>query len=41
LWILVDPAKPLQLFLSYLYEFKTNGNLFDKETTGKLKLLQI
>jgi len=37
--ILLGQAKPLQMFLSSMYDTKNNETLFDKFTTGKLKLL--
>jgi hypothetical protein len=37
--ILLGQAKPLQMFLPFIYDTKNNETLFDKVTTGKLKLL--
>lgn len=37
--ILLGHAKPLQMFLPFMYDAKNNETLFDKVTTGKLKLL--
>ena len=38
--ILLGQAKPLQMFLPFMYDMKTNETLFDKVSTGKVKLLQ-
>ncbi len=37
--ILLGQAKPLQMFLPFMYDMKTSETLFDKITTGKVKLL--
>ena len=37
--ILLGQAKPLQMFLPFMYDMKTSETLFDKVTTGKLNLL--
>ena len=37
--ILLGQAKPLQMFLPFMYDMKTSETLFDKVTTGKVKLL--
>lgn len=37
--ILLGQAKPLQMFLPFMYDMKSNETLFDKVTCGKLKLL--
>jgi len=37
--ILLGQAKPLQMFLPFMYDMKTSETLFDKVTNGKLKLL--
>jgi hypothetical protein len=37
--ILLKQAKPLQMFLPFMYDIKTQQTLFEKVTTGKLKLL--
>jgi hypothetical protein len=37
--ILLKQAKPLQMFLPFVYDVKNSETLFDKVTTGKLKLL--
>ena len=38
--ILLGQAKPLQMFLPFMYDLKTNETLFDKVSSGKVKLLQ-
>jgi len=38
--VLLGQAKPLQMFLPFMYDVKTNETLFDKVTNGKVKLLQ-
>lgn len=38
--ILLGQAKPLQMFLPFIYDLKTNETLFDKVSSGKVKLLQ-
>ncbi|TMI92052.1 MAG: hypothetical protein E6H08_12550 [Bacteroidetes bacterium] len=37
--ILLGQAKPLQMFLPFMYDTKNNETLFDKVSTGKVKLL--
>lgn len=37
--ILLGQAKPLQMFLPFMYDHKTNETLFDKVSSGKMKLL--
>lgn len=37
--ILLGQAKPLQMFLPFMYDMKSNETLFDKVCSGKLKLL--
>ena len=37
--ILLGQAKPLQMFLPFMYDMKTNETLFDKVSSGKMKLL--
>lgn len=37
--ILLGQAKPLQMFLPFMYDMKTNETLFDKVSSGKVKLL--
>jgi hypothetical protein len=37
--ILLGQAKPLQMFLPFVYDMKTNETLFDKVTNGKMNLL--
>jgi hypothetical protein len=37
--ILLGQAKPLQMFLPFMYDIKSNETLFDKVTAGKVKLL--
>jgi len=37
--ILLGQAKPLQMFLPFMYDMKTNETLFDKVSSGKLNLL--
>ena len=37
--ILLGQAKPLQMFLPFMYDMKTSETLFDKVSTGKLNLL--
>lgn len=39
--ILLGQAKPLQMFLPFMYDMKTNETLFDKVSCGKVKLLQV
>jgi hypothetical protein len=39
--ILLGQAKPLQMFLPFMYDVKTNETLFDKVSCGKVKLLQV
>lgn len=36
--ILLKQAKPLQMFLPFMYDMKSSETLFDKITTGKMKL---
>lgn len=36
--ILLGQAKPLQMFLPFMYYMKTNETLFDKVSNGKVKL---
>lgn len=38
--ILLGQAKPLQMFLPFMYDTTKKETLFDKITTGKVKLLQ-
>ncbi|MBN8836333.1 MAG: hypothetical protein J0I09_03685 [Sphingobacteriia bacterium] len=38
--ILLGQAKPLQMFLPFMYDTKSNETLFDKINLGKVKLLQ-
>lgn len=38
--ILLGQAKPLQMFLPFLYDTTTKETLFDKVAAGKVKLLQ-
>lgn len=38
--ILLGQAKPLQMFLPFMYDTKNNETLFDKVSSGKMKLLQ-
>lgn len=38
--ILLGQAKPLQMFLPFMYNMKTSETLFDKVSNGKVKLLQ-
>lgn len=38
--ILLGQARPLQIFLPFVYDVQTKETLFDKINTGKLKLLQ-
>lgn len=38
--ILLGQAKPLQMFLPFMYDMKTNETLFDKVSSGKVRLLQ-
>jgi hypothetical protein len=38
--ILLGQAKPLQMFLPFMYDTKTSETLFDKISMGKVKLLQ-
>lgn len=37
--ILLGQAKPLQMFLPFMYDMKTSETLFDKVSTGQIKLL--
>ena len=37
--ILLGQAKPLQMFLPFMYDMKTNETLFDKVSSGEMKLL--
>lgn len=37
--ILLGQAKPLQMFLPFMYDMKSNETLFDKVSSGKVKLL--
>ena len=37
--ILLGQAKPLQMFLPFMYDMKTSETLFDKVTNGKINLL--
>ena len=37
--ILLGQAKPLQMFLPFVYDTKNNETLFDKVSTGKVKFL--
>jgi len=37
--ILLGQAKPLQMFLPFMYDNKNNETLFDKVSSGKMKLL--
>lgn len=37
--ILLGQAKPLQMFLPFVYDMKANETLFDKVSAGKMKLL--
>lgn len=37
--ILLGQAKPLQMFLPFIYDMKSNETLFDKVTSGKISLL--
>ena len=37
--ILLGQAKPLQMFLPFIYDMKSYETLFDKISTGKIKLL--
>ena len=37
--ILLGQAKPLQMFLPFMYDMKSNETLFDKVNNGKVKLL--
>lgn len=37
--ILLGQAKPLQMFLPFMYDMKTSETLFDKISSGKMKLL--
>lgn len=37
--ILLGQAKPLQMFLPFMYDMKANETLFDKVSAGKMKLL--
>lgn len=38
--ILLGQARPLQMFLPFMYDVKTSETLFDKVSSGKVKLLQ-
>ena len=38
--ILLGQAKPLQMFLSFVYDMKSDETFFDKVSNGKMKLLQ-
>jgi hypothetical protein len=38
--ILLGQAKPLQMFLPFIYDIKSSETLFEKISTGKVKLLQ-
>jgi len=37
--ILLGQAKPLQMFLPFMYDHKTSETLFDKVSSGKVKLI--
>jgi hypothetical protein len=37
--ILLGQAKPLQMFLPFMYDMKSDETLFDKVSTGKINLL--
>jgi len=37
--ILLGQAKPLQMFLPFVYDMKSNETFFDKVSSGKMKLL--
>ena len=37
--VLLGQVKPLQIFLPFMYDHKTNETLFDMVTKGKVKLL--
>ena len=37
--ILLGQAKPLQMFLPFIYDMKADETFFDKVATGKMKLL--
>jgi hypothetical protein len=37
--IFLGQAKPLQMFLPYIYDMKTNETFFDKISTGQVKLI--
>jgi hypothetical protein len=37
--IALGQAKPLQMFLPYIYDVKTRETFFDKTQNGKIKLL--
>ena len=37
--ILLGQAKPLQMFLPFMYNMKSNETLFDKVSSGKVRLL--
>lgn len=39
--ILLGQAKPLQMFLPFVYDLKTEETFFEKVSTGKMKLLPI
>jgi hypothetical protein len=39
--ILLKQAKPLQMFLPFMYDVKSNETLFDKVSGGKIKFLDI
>jgi hypothetical protein len=36
----IRQAKPLQMFLPFVYDMKINETLFNKVSGGKVKLLQ-
>jgi hypothetical protein len=37
--ILLGQAKPLQMFLPFMFDHKANETLFEKISAGKVKLL--
>lgn len=39
--ILLKQAKPLQMFLPFIYDMKAQETLFDKVASGKVKLLSV
>jgi hypothetical protein len=39
--ILLGQAKPLQMFLPFMYDIKSNETFFDKVSSGKMKLLSV